>query len=153
MFGGDLETARERYESAIGLQEDSPNGWFSLSWYLTISYIFDNDYVGEIDNISKVENQLDEKGCDDITLLQRKGQVSWQKMICYAHNQMEDEAYFALGQRIKFNKRRADLLKDTNVTRGVKSDEQFQTAWVNILFGKYEDAKKNMIDYDRPYYR
>jgi tetratricopeptide (TPR) repeat protein len=144
MFGGDLETARERYESAIGLQDESPNGWFSLSWYLTISYIFDNDYVGAIDHISKVESQLDKKGFDDITLLQRKGQVSWQKMICYAHNQMEDEAYFALGQRIKFNKRRADLLKDTNVTREVKSDEQFQTAWVNILFGKYEDAKQNL---------
>ena len=144
MFGGDLKTARERYESAIGLQEDSPNGWFSLSWYLTISYIFDNDYVGAIDNISSVESQLDKKGFDDITLLQRKGQISWQKMICYAHNQMEEDAYTSLGKRIMFNKKRADLLKDTNVTRGVKSDEQFQTAWVNILFGKYEDAKKNL---------
>jgi tetratricopeptide (TPR) repeat protein len=72
------------------------------------------------------------------------GQASWQKMICYAHNQMEEDAYLSLGQRIKFNKKRAELLKDTNVTRGVKSDEQFQTAWVNVLFGKYEDAKRNL---------
>ena len=144
MFGGDLKTARERYASAIKLVDKKPNPWFILNQYLTYSYIFDNDYIGAINNISSVERQLDERGFDEITLLQRKGQASWQKMICYAHNQMEEDAYFALGQRIKFNKQRAELLKDTNVTRGVKSDEQFQTAWVNILFGKYEDAKKNL---------
>ena len=144
MFGGDLKTARKRYASAIKLVDDDPNSWFILNQYLTYSYIFDNDYIGAIDNISNVERQLDERSFDEITLLRIKGQASWQKMICYAHNQMEDEAYFALGQRIKFNKKRAELLKDSNVTRGVKSDEQFQTAWVNILFGKYEDAKKNL---------
>ena len=144
MFGGDLTTARERYASAIKLVDDNPNSWFILNLYLTYSYIFDNDYIGAIDNISSVEIQLDERNFDEITLLQRKGQASWHKMICYAHNQMEDEAYSALGQRIKFNKKRAELLKDANVTREVKSDEQFQTAWVNILFGKYEDAKKNL---------
>ena len=144
MFGGDLTTARERYASAIKLVDDNPNSWFILNLYLTYSYIFDNDYIGAIDNISSVEIQLDERNFDEITLLQRKGQASWHKMICYAHNQMEDEAYSALGQTIKFNKKRAELLKDANVTREVKSDEQFQTAWVNILFGKYEDAKKNL---------
>ena len=35
-------------------------------------------------------------------------------------------------------------MKDPNVTEEVRSGEQFQTAWVNILFGKYEDAKKNL---------
>ena len=144
MFGGDLKTARERYASAIKLVDENPNEWFILNLYLTYSYIFDNDYIGAIDNISSIERQLDERSFDEITLLQRKGQVSWQKMICYAHNQMEEDAYVSLGKRIMFNKKRADLLKDTNVTRGVKSDEQFQTAWVNILFGKYEDAKKNL---------
>ena len=144
MFGGDLKTARERYASAIKLVDENPNEWFIINLYLTYSYIFDNDYIGAIDNISSIERQLDERSFDEITLLQRKGQVSWQKMICYAHNQMEEDAYVSLGKRIMFNKKRADLLKDTNVTRGVKSDEQFQTAWVNILFGKYEDAKKNL---------
>jgi tetratricopeptide (TPR) repeat protein len=144
MFGGDLKIARERYASAIKLVEKNPNSWFFLNQYLTFSYIFDNDYIGAIDNISSVERQLGERGFDEITLLQRMGQASWQKMICYAHNQMEEDAYLSLGQRVGLNKKRAGLLKDTNVTRGVKSDEQFQTAWVNILFGKYEDAKKNL---------
>ena len=144
MFGGDLKTARERYASAIKLVDDNPNSWFILNLYLTYSYIFDNDYIGAIDNISSVERQLDERGFDEITLLQRKGQASWQKMICYAHSQMEDEAYLALGQRTKLNKKRAELLKDENISRNIETDEQFQTAWVNILFGKYETAKKNL---------
>ena len=145
MFGGDLEKARERYGTAIGLAR-TVNGWFQLNFYLTVSYIFDNDYIGAIENISKVEEQLDSKGFDDITLLFRKGQVSWQKMICYAHNQMEEEAYLSLEKRINYNKKRADLLGDENISRQVKTDGLFQTAWVNILFGKYDKAKESLVE-------
>ena len=143
MFSGDLKKARERYNTAIALAKNV-NAWFQLNFYLTVSYIFDNDYMGALENISKVEKQLDEKGFDEITLLFRKGQISWQKLICYAHNQMEEDAYTSLEKRIYYNRKRADLLGDENVSRGVKTDAFFQTAWVNILFGKYEVARKNL---------
>ena len=81
---------------------------------------------------------------DEISLLNTKGEASWQKMICFAHNQMEEEAYESLKNRVKHNKQRAKLLNDPNLTREVKTDEYFQTAWVNILFGNYETAKKNL---------
>ncbi len=144
MFSGDLKTARERYGTAIEMNKNNPNEWFFLNLYLTYSYMFDNDYIGAINNILDVENQLESKGFDKVTLLQRKGQISWHKMICYAHNQMEEEAYESLNNNIKHNENRADLLKDENVFRNVKSDEHFKTAWVNILFGKYELARKNL---------
>jgi len=143
MFGGDLKTARERYSKAIGLTKTN-NSWFNLSFYLTLSYIFDNDYIGAIDNITKIENDLNSKGFDEISLLGRKATINWQKMVCYAHNQMEEDAYSALEQSIKLTKSRAELLDDENTWRGVRSGEQFETAWVNILFGKYEEAKKNL---------
>ncbi len=143
MFAGDLKTARDRYKSAIELQT-KPLEWFWLSWYQTISYIFDNDYIGAIENISRIEQELNQKGFDEISLLNTKGEVSWQKMICFAHNQMEEEAYESLRNRVKYNKQRAKLLNDPNLTREVKTDEYFQTAWVNILFGNYETAKKNL---------
>ena len=57
---------------------------------------------------------------------------------------MEEEAYESLRNRVKYNKQRAKLLNDPNLTREVKTDEYFQTAWVNILFGNYETAKKNL---------
>ena len=71
-----------------------------------------------------------------------KSQTSWHKMICYAHNQMEEDAYEALSKIIQNNKKRAQILKDDNVYRDIKSNEQYQTAWVNILFGKYDKAKE-----------
>ena len=67
MFGGDLKTARERYASAIKLVDENPNEWFIINLYLTYSYIFDNDYIGAIDNISSIERQLDERSFDEIT--------------------------------------------------------------------------------------
>ena len=143
MFSGDLKTARERYAKAIKLTKTA-DSWFFLNLYLTYSYIFDNDYLGAIDNISNVERRLDERGFDEVTLLQRKGQASWQKMICYAHNQMEEDAYNALEQGSAFSEKRARLLNDENTRRSVRSDKLFETAWVNILFGKYEEAKKNL---------
>jgi len=110
-----------------------------------LSYIFDNDYIGAIENIEKVEQQLDNKGFDNITLLNRKGEVSWQKMICYAHNQMEEDAYLSLQKRIVYNRKRADLLGDDNISRNVKSEALFETAWVDILFGKYDKAKESLL--------
>ena len=144
MFSGDLNTARLRYKSAIDLNKDVPRRWFILNLYLTYSYIFDNDYINAIDRLLEVEEQLNEKDFDKASLLQVNSQNSWHKMICYAHNQMEEEAYEALAKSIENSKRRAELLKDENVFREVKSNEQFQTAWVNILFGKYEQARQNL---------
>jgi len=144
MFSGDLPTARERYVKAIELSANDPDDWFALNYYLSVSYMFENDYMGAIENITKVENQLDDVGFNDVTLIFRKGQISWHKMVCYAHNQMEEEAYESLQQQINYNKQRAALLNDKNVYRNIKSNEQDLTAWVNILFGKYEAAKKNL---------
>ena len=143
MFSGDLKTARERYDKAIELEKE-PNWKFILSFYLTISHIFDNDYYGALDNINKVEDGLSSYNFDDVSFLSRQRDISWQKLVCYAHNQMEEEAYEALAQQIKYNKKRAALLNDENVFRNIKSFEQYLTAWVNILFGKYEVAKKNL---------
>ena len=146
MFSGDIETARKRYLKAIELSKNNPNAWFSLNYYLTVSYIFENDYLGAVDNIIKVGNQLDLMGFDEGSLLFIKGQVSWQKMVCYAHNQMEEEAFTSLEKQIKYNKERAELLKDENVYRNIKANEQNLKAWLNILFGKYEEAKKNLLN-------
>ena len=143
MFSGDLKIARERYAKATELSKTA-NSWFFLNQYLTYSYIFDNDYIEAIDNISSVEKQLDERGFDEITLLERRGNTSWIKMICYAHNQMEEDAYNALEQGSAFSEKRARLLNDENTWRSVRSEKLFETAWVNVLFGKYEEAKKNL---------
>jgi len=144
MFGGDLKTARERYAKAIELTKTA-DSWFNLNYYLLCSYMFDNDYIGAIEHIDKIEQVLESKDFDEVSLLGRKATIHWQKMVCYAHNQMEEDAYNALEQNTKFNTKRAELLNDENTWRAVRSDEQNRTAWVNILFGKYEEAKKNLV--------
>ena len=143
MFGGDLKTARERYSKAIELTKTA-DSWFNLNYYLLCSYMFDNDYIGAIEHINYVEENLETKGFDEVSLLGRIATIHWQKMVCYAHNQMEEDAYNALEQTIKFSMKRAELLNDENTWRNVRSDKQWNTAWVNILFGKYEAAKKNL---------
>ena len=144
MFGGDLKTARERYKKAIDLTKTA-DSWFSLNFYLLCSYMFDNDYIGAIEHINKVGDNLETKDFDSVSLLRRKAQISWQKMVCYAHNQMEEDAYIALEQNLKLSTMRAEILSDENTWRSTRSGEQYKTAWVNILFGKYEEAKKNLI--------
>ena len=75
-----------------------------------------------------------------------KSWLSLHKLICYAHNQMEEEAYNALKNKISLDKKYAELLNDKNVTRQTESGKVQETAWVNILFGKYDDARKNLED-------
>jgi len=143
MFSGDLKIARERYAKAIGLTKTN-NDWFNLNFYLLVSYMFDNDYIGAIEHIDKIEQALESKDFDEVSLLGKKATIYWQKMVCYAHNQMEEDAYSALEQNLKLSTMRAELLKDENTWRDTRSGEQYRTAWVNILFGKYEEAKKNL---------
>ena len=144
MFSGDLESARKNYERAIEINEEKANNWFILNLYLTYSYIFDNDYISAIDRLLMVERQLENKGFDKASLLQVKSRTSWHKMICYAHNQMEEDAYESLSNIIQNNKERAQILQDENVYRDIKTNEEYQTAWVNILFGKYDKARENL---------
>lgn len=47
--------------------------------------------------------------------------------------------------RIVYNRKRADLLGDDNISRNVKSEALFETAWVDILFGKYDKAKESLL--------
>ena len=145
MFSGDLQTAREKYKKSIELATTDWS-WFLREYYLTVSYIFENDYMGAIDNVNKVENNLVKREIDDLTHIQMKSWLSLHKLICYAHNQMEEEAYNALKNKISLDKKYAELLNDKNVTRQTESGKVQETAWVNILFGKYDDARKNLED-------
>ena len=40
--------------------------------------------------------------------------------------------------------KRAQILKDDNVYRDIKTNEEYQTSWLNILFGKYDKARENL---------
>ena len=143
MFSGDFKTARERYKTAITL---SKRDWsaFQYDWYLTVSYMFENDYIGAIENIDKVEEKLDRKKLGEITFHQMKGWLYFQKFICYAHNQMEEDAFDAVKQRLKYQKISSGLLGDEIALREAESDEAYLTAWANILFGKYDKAKTHL---------
>ena len=145
MFAGEMETAREKYNKSIELATTDWS-WFQREYYLTVSYIFENDYMGAIDNINKVEKNIAKRNLANFTTLEMKSWLSLQKLICYAHNQMEEEAYEALKSKISFDKKYADLLNDKNVTRATESGEFQETAWVNILFGKYDQARKNLAN-------
>ena len=143
MFSGDYKNARERYVRAINLARTN-NGWFQLNYYLTISHIFENNYLGAIDNINKVEKMMIEKEFDDITRLEREANINWQKMVCYAHNQMEEDAFFSMNNVINLNKKRAGLLQNEYISSAIESEEQYLKAWVNILFGKYDQSRENL---------
>ena len=143
MFAGEMEIARNRYGKSIELATTDWS-WFLRSYYLTVSYIFENDYMGAIDNINKVEKNLTNRKVGNLITLQMKSYLSLHKLICYAHNQMEEEAYEALKNKMSFEREYANLLNDKNVTRNTEASEFQDAAWVNILFGKYDMAKKNL---------
>ena len=145
MFSGDLKTARDNYNNAIELATDDWS-WFIRNFYLTVSYIFDNDYIGAIDNINKVESSVKDREINELTLLQMRSWLYYQKLICYAHNQMEEEAYDVLNKRIVLRKKYSQKMNDKNTTRTVESEKHEETAWVNILFGKYEIAKESLLE-------
>ena len=92
MFAGELQTARKKYNKSLELATTDWS-WVLREYYLTVSYIFENDYMGAIDNVNKVEKNLKKREIDELTQIQMSSWLSLHKLICYAHNQMEEEAY------------------------------------------------------------
>ena len=140
MFSGDFETARERYNLAV---QKAPikESKFNLNNYITWSYIFQDDYTGAIQNINKIEKKLDILGFSGEALLQRKSQLSWQKFVCYAHNQMEAKADSALNKNELYREKRTAIFQDDIMNRNNKTTTLYMKAWRDVLFGRYNTAK------------
>tara|TARA_Y100000590_G_scaffold297103_1_gene334820 strand:- start:31246 stop:32733 length:1488 start_codon:yes stop_codon:yes gene_type:complete len=145
MFNGDYNAARNRYKLAIK-ESKSADGWFGLNYYLTISFLFDNDFPGALNNIEKVEESLVNKGFSDVALLEKTSTINFHKLICYAHSQRKEKSYNTLEKIIELNKSRAEKLNDENIYSQIDAREKYLKAWVDILFGNYEDAKKSLRD-------
>jgi len=145
MFNGDYDTARNRYNLAIK-ESKSANGWFGLNYYLTISFLFDNDFPGALSNIEKVEKNITNKGFSDVELLEKRATINFHKLICYAHSQRKEKSYNTLDKIIELNKKRAEKLNDENIYSQVEAREKYLKAWVDILFGDFEKAKKTLED-------
>ena len=146
MFSGDFETARNRYEKAV---QASPKkeGKFGLNNYITLSHVFNDDYIGAIENINKLENNLKELGFLGGELLLRRAILNWQKFVFYAHDQVEKEANDALVLSIDLSKQRmAELKNDPVAERDQKSNIAYNKAWMHALFGRYGEARKNLDD-------
>ena len=143
MFSGDFETARERYDLAVqkALIKESK---FGLNKYITWSYIFQDDYTGAIQNINKIEEKLNILGFSGEALLQRESQLSWQKFVCYAHNQMEAKADSALNKNELYREKRTAIFQDDIMNRDNKTTTLYMKAWRDVLFGKYNTAKDHL---------
>ena len=143
MFSGDYETARLRYKEAIK-KEKTPMGELTLSDYVVWSYIFEGDFPGAIREILNIEKNIDDLKLNKEELLQSKASLSFQKFVFYAHNQMEKETKKTLLENKKHRKKRAEFLKDPVVFVEQKYMDAYMDAWYHILFGRYEDSKKNL---------
>jgi len=143
MFSGDFETARERYDLAV---QKAPikESKFNLNNYITWSYIFQDDYTGAIQNINKIEEKLNVLGFSGEALLQRESQLSWQKFVCYAHNQMEAKADSALNKNELYREKRTAIFQDDIMNRDNKTTTLYMKAWRDVLFGKYNTAKDHL---------
>ncbi|MGY8986783.1 MAG: tetratricopeptide repeat protein [Sphingomonadales bacterium] len=143
MFSGDYKTARKRYAEAIETSK-TKEGQFSLNNYLTWSYVFGGNYTGAIENIKKMENNLEQLGFKEEDILLRRATLNWQKFVFYAHNQMEKDANEALASSISFSEKRAKTLRDPIIDRSTKSSIAYNKAWSHTLFGRYGNAKLNL---------
>ena len=86
------------------------------------------------------------KGFSDVALLEKKATMNFHKLICYAHSQRKEKSYKTLEKIIELNKKRAEKLKDENTYSRMEAREKHLKAWVDILFGNYEQAKKTLGD-------
>ena len=149
MFAGDFDKARERYKQALKvvneIQIES-----SIKTFITISYLFQRNYEGALDNLYSMEEALkNNKNIDSSYLLWQLREIERLKFICYAHNQMEKESQKALEKTIELNQEFVSLSKDETGVKQHKAYKTSHTAWNDILFGNYVLAKERLDELNK----
>ena len=149
MFAGDFDKARERYKQALKvvneIQIES-----SIKTFITISYLFQRNFEGALDNLYSMEEALkNNKNIDSSYLLWQLREIERLKFICYAHNQMEKESQKALEKTIELNQKFVNLSKDETGVKQHKAYKTSHTAWNDILFGNYVLAKERLDELNK----
>ena len=149
MFAGDFDKARERYKQALKvvneIQIES-----SIKTFITISYLFQRNFEGALDNLYSMEEALNNnKNIDSSYLLWQLREIERLKFICYAHNQMEKESQKALEKTIELNQEFVNLSKDETGVKQHKAYKTSHTAWNDILFGNYVLAKERLDELNK----
>ena len=146
MFAGDFEKARERYKKALGVAKDIGTEQ-GIKTFITISYLFQRNFEGALDNLYSMEEELSLKTeLSESYLLWELREIERLKFVCYAHNQMEKEAKRALKQTIDLNKKLATTTKDETMLKDHRVFRVYLTAWNDILFGNYSSAGEKLIE-------
>lgn len=149
MFAGDFDKARERYKQALKvvneIQIES-----SIKTFITISYLFQRNFEGALDNLYSMEEALkNNKNIDSSYLLWQLREIERLKFICYAHNQMEKESQKALEKTIKLNEKFVNMSKDETGVKQHNAYKTSHTAWNDILFGNYVLAKERLDELNK----
>ena len=147
MFSGDFEKARERYKKAVKIAQDRKDfeTGGDIMNYITLSYLFQKDFEGALDNLYATAENLDaQKDISESVYLDKFTEIERRKFLCYAHNQMEKEAKKSLLKTIELNEKLAILIQDENRLKEHRSRQAYLTSWNDILFGNYQSAWKNL---------
>ena len=67
MFSGDFDKARERYKQALKVVKDAQTET-SIKTFITISYLFQRNFEGALDNLYSMEEAFKNNKTIDITL-------------------------------------------------------------------------------------
>ena len=149
MFSGDFDKARERYKQALKVVKDAQTET-SIKTFITISYLFQRNFEGALDNLYSMEEAFkNNKTIDSSYLLWQLREIERLKFICYAHNQMEKESQKALEKTIELNQKFVNLSKDETGVKQHKAYKTAHTAWNDILFGNYVLAKERLDELNR----
>ena len=149
MFAGDFEKARQRYKQALKVVKD-PQTETSIKTFITISYLFQRNFEGALDNLYSMEEALKSNiEIDSSYLLWQLREIERLKFICYAHNQMEKQSQKALEKTIELNEDFVNISRDKTRIKQHKAYKISQTAWNDILFGNYVVAKERLQELNK----
>ncbi len=149
MFAGDFEAARKRYKKALGVVKNFQTEK-SIKQFITISYLFQRNFEGALDNLYSMEGDfVVNENLDESYLLWELRQIERLKFICYAHNQMESEAKKALDKAIGLNEKYVMMSQDESRKKEHRVFKTYNKAWNDILFGNYSSAKEKLAELNK----
>ena len=154
-FKGEYDKARDAYDQGIAV---SNNGWkVGMGNLKSHTYMYQKDFSSAIRLLSELQEDIKEMDEEDSWINQRLSSVEFNKFLAFGHSQKEEETLLSVQKmkelaeaNLKINLGNAlnDAQKE-RINLGFNKSSLSDVIWYNILFGKYEEARELLIEFEK----
>ena len=153
-FKGEYDKARIAYDQGIAV---SNNGWkVGMTELKSHTYMYQKDFASAVRLLSEFQEEIKKMDEEDRWINARLRELEFNKFLAFGHSQKEEETLLSIEKMKELSEaNRAINLENAfnddqkgRIMLGFDKNNLANVIWYNILFGKYEESRELLVDFE-----